>query len=220
MTVFPRNTRYTIVRLISGGQEPFTYLTEYKKSGINRHIYRHYSLDEISELMVSKQADLIQLFALMPTLVPKEIVMKNFEFYNEKCLHDSSLSLSAFAIVAAQIKHADLAHTFFRGALDTDFGETAANSAAGIHAANCGGIWQCVTFGFAGVSVEDGVLALSPALPAAWNALELNLYRNGGILRLRITHHEVCAVYNGKDPLPMNICGKKIIVRSNAAIPY
>ena len=35
---------------------------KYKNSGINRLIYRDYSIDQISEIMVSKQADLIQLF--------------------------------------------------------------------------------------------------------------------------------------------------------------
>lgn len=209
--IIPQNDTYLQLKEID--------LTKYKESGINRHIYRDYSLDEISELMVSKQADLIQLFALMPELVSEEIVMKNFEFYNEKCLHDSSLSLSAFAIVAAQLKKADLAHTFFRGALDTDFGEKAANSAAGIHAANCGGIWQCVAFGFAGVGLENGVLSVEPALPEAWEYLELNLYRKGRV-HLRISHSAVEVTYEGNEPLPIKIGGKTLEVHTKETVDY
>ena len=209
--IIPQNDTYLQLKEID--------LTKYKESGINRHIYRDYSLDEISGLMVSKQADLIQLFALMPSLVSKETVMKNFAFYNEKCLHDSSLSLSAFAIVAAQIRKGDLAHTFFRGALDTDFGEKAANSAAGIHAANCGGIWQCIAFGFAGIRIEDGVLTVDPALPEAWAALELNLFRNGAV-HLKIDHTSVQVTYDGKEPLAMKICGKEYTISFAVSVSY
>lgn len=171
-----------------------TYLTlpnidvdKYKNSGINRLIYRDYSIDQISGIMVSKQADLIQLFALMPDLFPDEVVKKNFDFYESKCLHDSSLSLSAFAMVATKMKDADLAHKFFTGALDTDFGENASTSDAGIHAANCGGIWQSVVFGFAGIKANGDVLQIDPTLPTGWNGLSINLYWRGAKIRITIS---------------------------------
>ena len=164
---------------------------KYKNSGINRLIYRDYSIDQISEIMVSKQADLIQLFVLMPDLFPADVIKKNFDFYESKCLHDSSLSLSAYAIVASRIKYADLAHRFFTGALDTDFGETASTSDAGIHAANCGGIWQSIVFGFAGISATDEILTINPILPANWNGLSLSLFWHGAQIRITISKETV-----------------------------
>lgn len=182
-----------------------TYLTlpqidvaKYKNSGINRYIYRFYTLDEISKLMVSKQADVIQLMTLMPELFSEDIVRKNFVFYEDKCIHDSSLSLSAYAIIAAKFMDAEIALKFFRGALDTDFGETSNNCNAGIHAANCGGIWQCAVFGFAGLEADGDVLKLTPSLPTVWKKLSFRLFWRGAELEFSVEHNTVSVVsHNG-----------------------
>ena len=170
---------------------PTIDVDKYKNSGINRLIYRDYSIDQISNIMVSKQADLIQLFVLMPTLFPADVIKKNFDFYESKCLHDSSLSLSAYSIVSSKIKDADLAHRFFTGALDTDFGEAASTSDAGIHAANCGGIWQSVVFGFAGINANGDTLEIDPILPDCWNGFTVNLYWHGAELSITVSKNNV-----------------------------
>ena len=196
-----------------------TYLTlpqidvaTYKNSGINRYIYRFYTLDEISKLMVSKQADVIQLITLMPDLFAEDIVKKNFVFYEDKCIHDSSLSLSAYAMIAARFIDSDTALRFFRGALDTDFGENSNNSNAGIHAANCGGIWQCAVFGFAGLTSEGEVLKLAPALPNAWDRLSFRLFWRGAELEFVVDHNSVTVASHNGVEAKVSIGGKSITI--------
>ncbi|MBO5415355.1 MAG: glycoside hydrolase family 65 protein [Clostridia bacterium] len=204
-----------------------TYLTleqidvaKYRNSGINRYIYRFYTLDQISKFMVSKQADVIQLITLMPDLFPADIIRKNFVFYEDKCIHDSSLSLSAYAMVAAKLIDADIALNFFRGALNTDFGEDSNNSNAGIHAANCGGIWQCVAFGFAGMSADGDTLKFSPSLPSDWNNLSLRLFWRGAELKLTIDRNTVKVdVANGKETT-LSVCGNTLTVKDSVTVKY
>lgn len=195
-----------------------TYLTlpqidvaKFKNSGINRYIWRFYTLEQMSGLMVSKQADFIQLVTLMPDLFPKDIVQKNFVFYEDKCLHDSSLSLSAYAMAAAKVMDADVALKFFRGVLDTDFGETACNSNAGIHAANCGGIWQCMIFGFAGVKADGEIIKLSPAMPKAWNKISFKLFWRGAELCFCVDGENV-TVRSGNGKQAKVSVGEKTVV--------
>lgn len=195
-------------------------IPKYKYSGINRLIYRDYSLPQISKIMVSKQADVIQLITLMPDLFSEDIIKKNFVFYEDKCLHDSSLSLSAYAMVAARLIDADMALNFFRGALDTDFGEESNNSNAGIHAANCGGIWQCIAFGFAGISADGDTLKLNPSLPSAWNKFSMKLFWRGADLKLTIDRDTVTIdVANGKE-VKLFIGGNQITLKDSATIKY
>lgn len=204
-----------------------TYLTltqidipKYKNSGINRLIYRDYSIPQISKIMVSKQADVIQLLTLMPDLFPEDVIKKNFEFYEDKCLHDSSLSLSAYAMVAARLIDADMALNFFRGALDTDFGETVCNSNAGIHAANCGGIWQCAVFGFAGLKADGDMLTLSPSLPKAWNKLSFRLFWRGAKLEICVAHDTVTVTSHNQVEVTVSVGGKKLTVKDTETVNY
>ncbi len=202
-----------------------TYLTlpqidipKYKNSGINRLIYRDYTIPQMSKIMVSKQADIIQLITLMPNLFHKDIIKKNFEFYEDKCIHDSSLSLSAYAMVATKVMDADIALGFFRGALDTDFGENSNNCNAGIHAANCGGIWQCVVFGFAGVTAEGDTLNIAPSLPKAWNKLSFRLFWRGAELEFIVDRETVTVISHNGVEATVSVGGKKAAVNSEKSI--
>ena len=210
--LIPQNDTYLTLKQIN--------LAKYKKSGINRLIYRDYSLKEIGDLMVSKQADLIQLFALMPNLFPSDIVKKNFDFYEDKCIHDSSLSLSAFATVAARLGEIEIAHGFFKGALDTDFGESSTLCNEGIHAANCGGIWQTVVFGFAGIGVLEGNLIIEPHLPSEWRKISIRLNWHECELQISLDEKTVTVEsLNGKE-IFVFISGKEICVNGEATVNY
>jgi hypothetical glycosyl hydrolase len=195
-------------------------IAKYKNSGINRLIYRDYSLKDIGDLMVSKQADLIQLFALMPNLFPSDIVKKNFDFYEDKCIHDSSLSLSAFATVAARLGEIEMAHKFFKGALDTDFGEHSTLCNEGIHAANCGGIWQTVVFGFAGISTLEDTLSIEPHMPSFWRNITIRLNWRG--FEIQVTLNEkniILESLNGKE-ISVFVRGKEIRVNDRTMVTY
>lgn len=210
--LIPQNDTYLTLKQID--------LAKYKNSGINRLIYRDYSLKDIGDLMVSKQADLIQLFALMPNLFTSDIVKKNFDFYEDKCIHDSSLSLSAFATVAARLGEFEIAHGFFKGALDTDFGESSTLCNEGIHAANCGGVWQTVVFGFAGIGVLEDNLIIEPHLPSAWRNISIRLNWRGCELLISLDKKSVTVEsLNGKE-IFVFISGKEICVNGKVTVNY
>ena len=210
--LIPQNDTYLTLKRID--------ISKYKNSGINRLIYRDYSLREIGGLMVSKQADLIQLFSLMPDLFPSDIIRKNFDFYEDKCIHDSSLSLSAFATVAARLGETDIAHGLFKGALDTDFGEHSTLCNEGIHAANCGGIWQTAVFGFAGIGVFEETLRIEPHIPLAWRNIAVRLSWRGCELQITLDNKNVTVEsLNGKE-IYVFVSGKEIRVNDRTTVTY
>lgn len=129
----------------------------------------------------NKQADMVQLFSLHPTLFDLKTQAINYDYYEPRTLHFSSLSPSTHAIVAARLNRLDEAYRLFEKALFIDLFNT--NEAVsggtfigGMHTANNGGTWGMVAYGFLGLQLtDDGLYQLDPHLPDRWENVSLTL---------------------------------------------
>ncbi len=160
-------------------------LTKYKTAKDIGTMFNEYSLDQVNEIQVSKQADTLVLFYLLEDLFPTDIKSKNFDYYEARTLHDSSLSYSTHSILANDIGRTDMAYDFFKKAATIDLGDNPKSSDHGIHAASIGGIYQCIVNGFGGVRLVGDKLRITPKLPDNWDKLSYFLYWHG--TRLKIT---------------------------------
>jgi len=140
-------------------------LSKYKSQDYVLGIYKDYNAEQLNHIQVSKQADVLILFYLLEYLFDEKIKRANWEYYEARTLHDSSLSLSTHCILAADLDEREEAYKFFRKACEIDLGSNMKSSDEGIHSASMGGIWQCVVFAFAGVRMVDGSLRIRPRLP-------------------------------------------------------
>ena len=138
-------------------------LTKYKASSEVLTIYNDFSPEQINCYQVSKQGDLVVLFYLLEDLFPEDIKRKNYLFYEERTLHDSSLSKCTHGVVANDLGMHEQAYRFYQGASTVDLGQEMKSSDAGIHSAAMGGIWQVAVLGFGGVRVCGGQLRIHPA---------------------------------------------------------
>jgi hypothetical glycosyl hydrolase len=162
-------------------------LAKYKASDVVGTIYDDYNMDQINKLQVSKQADVLVLFYLMENLFSADVKKANFYYYEPKCLHDSSLSLSTHSILASDLQESKLAYELYQRACRIDLGPVMTTSDAGIHSASFGGMWQCVVNGFVGVRVVNEKLRIQPNLPESWNQAVTKLHWQGQELRLTVT---------------------------------
>ena len=131
------------------------------------------------------------LFFLMEDLFPLEVKRANWDYYEPKTLHDSSLSLSTHVILASDMKDKKMAYELFQRAIRIDAGENMKTSDAGIHAASIAGIWQSVVYGFGGVRMLHGELRVCPMLPDTWKSLEFFLYWHGQKLQIQIDRQKM-----------------------------
>jgi hypothetical glycosyl hydrolase len=167
-------------------KQPLKQLEKYKHSPLKQAVLLDYSRDEVVERQVCKQADVVMLLNLFPGLFEPEIVKKNVLFYESRTLHDSSLSYCAHAQACAAIGEKELAYQFFEQALEVDLSDNPHNSTDGIHSASLGGIWNCIFYGFAGVSFSNGKLILRPNLPRHWQAIEFYLKLETEYINIKI----------------------------------
>lgn len=170
---------------------PVIELKKYKESSTRADIIKDYNMEQIAHLQVSKQADILVLFYIMEHLFEYPVKKENFYYYEDKCLHDSSLSYSTHSIIASDLEENDLAYYFYQRAARLDLGEDMNSPTDGIHAASMGGIWQCVINGFAGVRMVNGRLRIEPKLPKGWDKIEFCIFWKGIQLRIKAGKHEM-----------------------------
>ncbi|MDR9853158.1 glycoside hydrolase family 65 protein [Paenibacillus sp. VCA1] len=185
-------------------------LTPYKSQAKVGTLFQDYSLDQVNEMQVSKQADILMLFYLLENRFAPELKRANYDYYEPKTLHDSSLSFSTHSILASDFDDKKLAYELFRRAAEIDLGPHEHSSDAGIHAASLGGIWQCVVMGFAGIRMLDGALHVHPKMPDAWERLSFPLFWKGTKLQFNMTKDRMEISADTQEEIELVIYGKKM----------
>jgi hypothetical glycosyl hydrolase len=161
-------------------------LKKYKDADGVDSLFHDYNLEQVNQMQITKQADVLLLMLLFENLFEKDLKLKNFDYYEPKTTHDSSLSLSTHAILSADLGKLDQSYDFFQKAINIDMGSYMKSSDAGIHAASLGGIWQMIVFGYGGVRMVDGKLRIEPHLPKEWTELEFGFDYQGESLTLKV----------------------------------
>ncbi len=75
-------------------EKPVIDLSKYKEQAGNQLILTEYSRQEVIDRQILKQADLVMLFYLQPDLFSFETIKQNLYYYEDRTIHDSSLSKS------------------------------------------------------------------------------------------------------------------------------
>jgi hypothetical glycosyl hydrolase len=166
-------------------------LTKYKEQDHVGGIHRDYNTDQVSKIQVSKQSDIMILFYLLEDLFTQDVKRANWEYYEPKTLHDSSLSLSTHCILANDLGDEEMAYELFLKIHGIDLGPNMKTSDHGIHAASLGGIWQSVVNGFGGVRMLNGKLRISPKLPKTWSRLTFEINWQGDILEVDVSKKDL-----------------------------
>lgn len=163
----------------------------------------------LNNTQMSKQADTMLLMYLFEDLFTPEVKKKNFYFYEKRCLHDSSLSLSTYSALAADLGEKETAYRLYERATMIDMGPCMWSSSDGIHAASLGGIWQCTVLGFMGVRRYGDQLRIQPNLPDAWNGASCKILWHGQRLKLCVTHEELTVENLTESDDVFFLCGGK-----------
>ena len=184
---------------------------EYYKSlpgGLPSHI----SWEDVNKSQVLKQADSVMLLYLLGDKFSHETKKVNWDFYEPRTMHDSSLSPAIHSILATEMCDLESAYRYFSKSARIDLGNNMGNSDHGLHAATQGGIWQAVVNGFAGMRVRDAVLTLAPDLPKEWKSLAFKLNYCGACLEMSITpaSAEIRCLTPGPAPVQVQVYGETV----------
>ena len=89
---------------------------------------------------------------------------RDFAYYEELTVRDSSLSACTQAVVAAEVGHLDLAFEYMVEAALMDLDDLEHNTRDGVHMASLAGAWIAAVAGFGGMRDHGGRLTFAPRL--------------------------------------------------------
>ncbi len=171
---------------------PTIDVEKYKQSQTRADIIKDYNMEQIAHLQVSKQADVVVLMNIFDSLFTPQEMLKNFQYYESRCLHDSSLSLSMYSLAAFRIGEISCALNMMRRAQKIDLNNNPLAAPDGIHAASMGGIWQTTIFGVAGVRLDKSELEINPVHQSDIQRIMFKISFRGRILKVDISANEIC----------------------------
>ncbi|MGQ2375410.1 glycosyl hydrolase family 65 protein [Companilactobacillus zhachilii] len=176
--------------------KPELPVDEFRRVTGQQSILKKYSRKRVINSQVLKQADLIMLFFLYPKLFEKRVQEKNFDFYEHRTVHDSSLSKPIYGIVASRIGNIKEGYKFFQSTKEIDFNGDLHSSDSGIHAAAMGSIWMMIIKGFVDIrQVDMNSIELNPQIPDEWDNLNFRYQFGESSVSLKINHKE-CVLKN------------------------
>lgn len=165
-------------------------ITEHDENGMP--VWPDLQGHKLQETQLIKQPDVVMLMLLLGDEFDKETKKENYEYYEKRTMHKSSLSPSMYSIMGLTVGDTKNAYRYFMKTVMTDLEDNQGNAALGLHAASTGGSWQSVVFGFGGLYVdEDERLCLKPWLPEKWDELSFKINWRGSILNIAITKDSV-----------------------------
>lgn len=141
----------------------------------------------LGETQLIKQADVVLLHYLLGDVFDQRAKWVNFEYYEPRTTHRSSLSPSIYAIMGVEVGDHEKAYAHFMRTARMDLDDHQGNTDQGIHAAAMGGTWQAVVNGFVGMRIWEGVLSFDPWLPEGWEQIAFTIQWRGDRLHLVVT---------------------------------
>jgi kojibiose phosphorylase len=160
---------------------------------------------------VVKQADVVQLIALLRNEIDPRTRRKSFLYYEPRTAHGSSLSPGVHALVAARLGLADLAAHYLEQTAEIDLGNNMGNAAGGVHAAAMGSFWQAVVFGVVGLRQDPDDpdrLFVEPNLLPGMRHISLPFVIRGRVLHLHVCRHAIeLRVEEGPAPIEIAVAG-------------
>ncbi|TCK82675.1 glycoside hydrolase family 65 protein [Albibacterium bauzanense] len=163
-------------------------------------IHQNWSWDRILRSCFIKQADVLQGLYFFEDDYDIETLRRNFDFYEARTIHESSLSPCVHSILAAKLGDEERAYDFYLRTSRLDLDDYNNDTQDGLHITSMAGTWMSVVEGFAGMRVRNNQLYFNPILPEKWSSYSFTIGFRGSKLNIRIQESLIkISNHSGKD---------------------
>ena len=180
-----------------------------------RPINQHWSWDRILRSCYIKQSDVLLGLYLYYTNFDKEFIRRNFDFYEPRTVHESSLSPYLHSILASRVGYVDKAYNLFLHAIRLDLDDYNNELEQGLHITSMAGGWLAIVRGFAGMQVLEGLMSFSPTIPQKWNSYTFKINFRERTLQLCINKRNIEVRLIKGQSLKIKVYEKEYILEEN-----
>jgi len=174
-----------------------------------RPINQYWSWDRILRSCFIKQADVLQGIFVFEDEFDRGTMERNFDFYEPRTVHESSLSPCVHSILAARLGRSEKAYEMYLRTSRLDLDDYNNEVHEGLHITSMGGTWMSVIYGFGGMMIKEGLLSFEPALPENWEALSFKILYRERVLQVRIDKEKVSIENLEGEGVDLYLMGKK-----------
>ncbi|ANS76949.1 glycoside hydrolase [Paenibacillus yonginensis] len=154
-------------------------------------LYSNWSYDRIYRYDMIKQPDVLMFLLLHNQSFSLEEKRANYEFYEPKTIHESSLSPSVHSILAAEIGRHEEAYKFFEFATRLDLDNYNRNTREGLHTTSIAAAWMNIVYGFGGMRSDGPELLFQPTIPEPWSSYSFRITYRDTVIAVQVTKDEV-----------------------------
>lgn len=183
-----------------------------------RPINQHWSWDRILRSCFIKQADVLQGLFFFEQEYDLETILRNFEFYESRTVHESSLSPCVHSILAAKLGDLDKAYCLYLRTARLDLDDYNKEAHEGLHITSMAGTWMSIVQGFGGMRVKDGVPYFRPIIPEAWTSYSFKVFFRGQMLKIDVEHDKVAVTNESDKVIVVQLFGEKKNIASGATV--
>jgi len=184
----------------------------------NLPLNQKWSWDKILRSCFIKQADVLQGIFFLSERYDLETKKRNFDFYEPRTVHESSLSPCVYSIIAGEIGYHKKAYELYQRSARLDLDNYNNDTDDGLHITSMAGTWMSVVYGFGGFSTADGVPKFNPFLPENWNGLSFHMLFRNRLLIVSMDKDNVTIKMASGEPLLIEVYGKQYDLSVNSSV--
>lgn len=163
---------------------PHVELKDFPESQIP--IAKHWPYIKIFRYNIIKQPDVLNLFYFFSQEYSQREKLVNYEYYEERTLHESSLSPAPHAILAIELGKLNDGYEFTEYAARLDLDNYNRNTDQGLHVTASSGAWASMLHGWAGMRIDSDILIFNPTIWKDWNSYTVRFVYKGALVELYV----------------------------------
>ncbi|MFN2335530.1 MAG: family 65 glycosyl hydrolase domain-containing protein [Bacteroidales bacterium] len=174
-----------------------------------RPLNQNWSWDRILRSVFIKQADVLQGIYFFEDEFDEETIRRNFDFYEPRCVHESSLSASIHSVLAARLHDTESAYTLYLRTARLDLDDYNREVKDGLHITSMAGTWLAIVEGFGGMRIRNDRVCFNPLIPAAWSSYSFIIRYRNNPLRVEVNGSAVNVVNLSQAAIPLEVYGER-----------
>lgn len=171
-------------------------------------LYNHWSYDRIYRTDMIKQPDVLMMLYLYNSSFSEEVKRINYEFYEPRTIHESSLSPAIHSILACELGRMDEALAFFGHATRLDLDNYNRNTREGLHTTSIAAAWINIVYGFGGLRSDGEGLNFAPHLPDRWKSVSFSILYQGRLICVTLKREAIRIILEQGEPIDVRIYDK------------
>lgn len=183
-----------------------------------RPINQHWSWDRILRSIFIKQADTLQGMYFFEEDFDLATIKENFDYYEPKTVHESSLSPCVHCVLAAKLGYEEKAYEMYLRTSRLDLDDYNHEAHEGLHITSMAGTWLSIVEGFGGMRIRQNKLHFYPLLPKKWKAYSFHVLFRKAKLEVKVNNDGIEVINHSDQELQIVLFERELMLLSNGSV--